>query len=77
MLDFYKSRNTTDIRKYRYTYNLYFSNIAIFSPLRAMDIYCNLIDVFLSREEGGRSEEQLYRWLNEQDINLNYINSFI
>lgn len=40
MLDFYKSRNTTDIRKYRYTYNLYFSNIAIFSPLRAMDIYC-------------------------------------
>ena len=40
MLDFYKTRNTTEIRKYRYTYNLYFSNIAIFSPLRAMDIYC-------------------------------------
>jgi len=42
MLDFYKSRKTSTIRKYRYIYNLYFSNIAIFSPLRAMDVYCKV-----------------------------------
>ena len=42
MLDFYKDRKTSVIRKHRYIFNLYFSNIAIFSPLRAMDIYCKV-----------------------------------
>ena len=42
MLDFYKSRKTSTIRKYRYIFNLYFSNIAIFSPLKAIDIYCRI-----------------------------------
>lgn len=40
MLEFYSARNTSELRKYRYIYNLYFSNIAIFSPLRAIEIYC-------------------------------------
>lgn len=42
MLSFYKERKTSTIRKYRYIFNLYFSNIAIFSPLKAMDIYCKV-----------------------------------
>lgn len=42
MLNFYKGRKTSAIRKHRYIFNLYFSNIAIFSPLRAMDIYCKV-----------------------------------
>lgn len=42
MINFYSTRNTSLLKKYRYIYNLYFSNISIFSPLRAMDIYCKV-----------------------------------
>lgn len=42
MLTFYKSRNIDEIRKYKYIYNLYFSSIAIFRPLMAMEIYCRV-----------------------------------
>lgn len=42
MLEFYKSRNIDDIRKFKYIYNLYFSSISIFRPIMAMDIYCRV-----------------------------------
>lgn len=42
MLDFYKTRNIDEIRKYKYIYNLYFSNIAIFRPIMAMEVYCRV-----------------------------------
>ena len=42
MLDFYKSRNIDEIRKYKYIYNLYFSSIAIFRPIMAMEVYCRV-----------------------------------
>ena len=42
MLDFYKPRKIDEIRKYKYIYNLYFSSIAIFRPLMAMEVYCRV-----------------------------------
>lgn len=42
MLEFYKTRNIEEIRKYKYIYNLYFSSISIFRPLMAMEIYCKV-----------------------------------
>ena len=42
MLTFYKSRDIDEIRKYKYIYNLYFSSIAVFRPLMAMEIYCRV-----------------------------------
>jgi hypothetical protein len=42
MLDFYKSREIDDIRKFKYIYNLYFSSISIFRPIVAIDIYCQV-----------------------------------
>lgn len=40
MLDYYRSRNISDIRKWKYIFNLYFSSISIFRPVMAMEIYC-------------------------------------
>jgi hypothetical protein len=42
MLAFYKNRKIDDIRKYKYVYNLFFSSIAIFRPIMAMEIYCRV-----------------------------------
>lgn len=42
MIQFYKSRNIDEIRKYKYIYNLYFSSIAIFRPVMAMEVYCRV-----------------------------------
>ncbi len=42
MLAFYRNRKIDDIRKYKYVYNLFFSSIAIFRPIMAMEIYCRL-----------------------------------
>ena len=42
MLDFYKSRNIEEVRKYKYIYNLYFSSISIFRPIVAIDLYCKV-----------------------------------
>jgi hypothetical protein len=43
---------------------------------RSMKKYCALIDVFKSREVGGRSEDQLNSWLKSQDIEVRYIEDF-
>lgn len=40
MLNYYKTRNITEIRKWKYIFNLYFSSISIFRPIMAMEIYC-------------------------------------
>lgn len=40
MLDFYKSRDTDEIRKFKYIFNLYLSSISIFRPILAMELYC-------------------------------------
>jgi hypothetical protein len=40
MLKYYKTRKISDIRKYRYIFNVYFSSISIFRPVVAMEIYC-------------------------------------
>lgn len=42
VLKFYQNRKIDEIRKYKYIYNLYFSSIAIFRPIMAMEIYCRL-----------------------------------
>ena len=42
MLEFYKTRNIDEIRKFKYIYNLYFSSIAIFRPVMAMELYCRV-----------------------------------
>ena len=42
LLAFYQTRKIDEIRKYKYIYNLYFSSIAIFRPLMAMEIYCKI-----------------------------------
>jgi uncharacterized protein (UPF0248 family) len=42
----------------------------------AMETYCNLINVFTPRNVGGRSEEQLYKWLIDQNIEIEYIENF-
>mgnify|MGYP001027578398 CR=1 FL=1 len=42
MLEFYKTRNIDEIRKFKYMYNLYFSSIAIFRPVMAMELYCRV-----------------------------------
>lgn len=42
MLEFYKKRKIDEIRKYKYIYNLYFSSIAIFRPIMAMELYCRV-----------------------------------
>ena len=42
MLAFYRNRKIDEIRKYKYIYNLFFSSIAIFRPVMAMEIYCRL-----------------------------------
>jgi tRNA1(Val) A37 N6-methylase TrmN6 len=40
MLDFYKTRDTDEIRKFKYIFNLYLSSISIFRPILAMELYC-------------------------------------
>ena len=40
MLKFYQSRKISEIRKWKYIFNLYFSSISIFRPIMAMEIYC-------------------------------------
>jgi hypothetical protein len=40
MLDYYRSRDITEIRKWKYIFNLYFSSISIFRPVMSMEIYC-------------------------------------
>jgi len=35
-----------------------------------MDIYCELYDHFVTRENGGASEVQLYNWLSSQKIQM-------
>ena len=51
----------------------------------SMEQYCNLIDVFISREKGdnrswaevgGRSEDQLYNLLKSYDIEIDYMDNF-
>jgi len=42
MVDFYKNRNVSDVQKFKYIYNLYFSSIAIFRPVMAMEVYCRV-----------------------------------
>ena len=42
MLDFYKTRDIDEIRKLKYIYNLYFSSIAIFRPIMAIEVYCRV-----------------------------------
>ena len=42
----------------------------------SMEKYCNLISVFTPRHIGGRHEEQLYKWLVEQNIEIEYIKDF-
>jgi hypothetical protein len=40
MLEYYRSRDIAEIRKWKYIFNLYFSSISIFRPVMAMEIYC-------------------------------------
>jgi len=40
MLKFYESRDISEIRKWKYMFNLYFSSISIFRPIMAMEMYC-------------------------------------
>ena len=40
MLDYYRSRDIAEIRKWKYIFNLYFSSISIFRPVMAMEVYC-------------------------------------
>jgi len=42
----------------------------------SMEKYSDLINVFAPRDVGGRSEEQLHRWLLENDIDIDYIENF-
>jgi len=42
----------------------------------SMEKYCNLITVFASRDIGGRSEEQLHKWLINQNVEIDYIKDF-
>jgi hypothetical protein len=42
MLTFYRNRKIDEIRKFKYIYNLYFSSIAIFRPVMAMEVYCRV-----------------------------------
>ena len=42
MLEFYESRDTDEICKFKYIFNLYFSSISIFRPLMAMELYCKV-----------------------------------
>ena len=42
----------------------------------SMEKYCGLISVFAARDVGGRSEEQLYKWLIGHDIDVEFIQSF-
>ena len=42
MLHFYRNRKINEIRKFKYIYNLYFSSIAIFRPVMAMEVYCRV-----------------------------------
>lgn len=43
MLTFYESRNISEIRKWKYIFNLYFSSISIFRPVMAMEVYCKFV----------------------------------
>lgn len=40
MLDYYSVRNISEIRKWKYIFNLYFSSISIFRPVMSMEVYC-------------------------------------
>jgi len=40
MLEYYRSRDISEIRKWKYIFNLYFSSISIFRPVMAMEVYC-------------------------------------
>ena len=40
MLDYYRSRDIAEIRKWKYIFNLYFSSISIFRPVMSMEVYC-------------------------------------
>ena len=42
MLEFYKSRDTDEICKLKYIFNLYLSSISIFRPIMAMELYCKI-----------------------------------
>jgi 16S rRNA G966 N2-methylase RsmD len=42
MIDFYKKRKVSEVQKYKYIYNLYFSSIMIFKPIMAMELYCRV-----------------------------------
>jgi len=43
MLTFYESRDITEIRKWKYIFNLYFSSISIFRPVMSMEVYCKFV----------------------------------
>jgi len=43
MLTFYESRDITEIRKWKYIFNLYFSSISIFRPVMSMEVYCKFM----------------------------------
>jgi hypothetical protein len=40
MLKYYESREISEIRKWKYIFNLYFSSISIFRPVMSMEVYC-------------------------------------
>lgn len=40
MLEYYRSRDISEIRKWKYIFNLYFSSISIFRPVMSMEVYC-------------------------------------
>jgi hypothetical protein len=40
MLEYYQNRDISEIRKWKYIFNLYFSSISIFRPVMSMEIYC-------------------------------------
>ena len=43
MLKYYESRDITEIRKWKYIFNLYFSSISIFRPVMSMEVYCKFV----------------------------------
>ena len=43
MLKYYESREISEIRKWKYIFNLYFSSISIFRPVMSMEVYCKFV----------------------------------
>ena len=43
MLKYYRDRDISEIRKWKYIFNLYFSSISIFRPVMSMEVYCKFV----------------------------------